>query len=182
MDIRYNNSVVSGQFLTPQETIDNPIVSLSGLDTNKEDCLIMYDPNGVAGNHIHWIVDYIPGNNFNEGIKVFEYKQPTPPKGSGIHNYVFSLYESSSNKQIYNMLNDNNRTIELDYLLVQLNITGEPIYTKKFISEYREGGSKTRIRTKTKRRKVTKRYKIKGRRTNKRHKVIKNHTNKYRKY
>lgn len=176
MDIRYNNSVVSEQFLTPQETIDKPFVSLSGLDTNKKYCLIMYDPNGVVGNHIHWIVDYIPRNNFNEGINVFEYKQPSPPKGSGIHNYVFSLYESSSNKDIDKTLNDNNRTIELNYLLVQLNITGEPIYTKKFISEYREGGSKAR------RRKITKRYKIKGRRTNKRHKVIKNRTNKYRKH
>ena len=136
MEIIYNNTNISGQFLTPQEAKQTPVVSLSGLDTNKKYCLIMYDPNGVAGNHIHWIVDDIHGNNFNKGITVFEYKQPTPPKSSGIHNYIFSLYESSSNKDIDKTLNDNNRTIELNYLLVQLNIKGDPIYTKKFISQY----------------------------------------------
>ncbi len=34
MDIRYNNILVSEQFLTPQETINKPLISLSGLDTN----------------------------------------------------------------------------------------------------------------------------------------------------
>ena len=122
---------------------------------------------------------YIPGNNFREGINFFEYKQPTPPKGSGIHNYIFSLYESSPNKQIDKTLNDNNRTIELEYLLVKLNITGEPIYTKKFISEYREGGTNRRkLRTK---RKIKTNTMLKRKRTNKRHKVIKK-TNKHRKH
>ena len=34
----------------------------------------------------------IPGDNFQAGSTVCPYIQPVPPKGTGFHRYVFSLY------------------------------------------------------------------------------------------
>lgn len=159
MDIKYNNTYISGQFLTPQETKNKPLVSLEGLDTNKYYTLIMYDPNAVGGNHIHWIVTNIFGNKFETGNEILEYYGPHPPEGSNIHNYIFSLYES--NKNVTNKMDPTKRQIELITILNMLNISGEPIYKKYFTSEYSGGKRKRRI---TKRRKNRKNKKTKRRR------------------
>lgn len=137
MEIIYNNKNIYGQFLTTEETKDAPFVSLKGL--NKRYTLIMYDPNAVRGNCIHWIVTDIYGNNFKSGRDLLLYKGPAPPKCSGIHNYIFALYET--NNIITIEFDDNNRTIELNELLNKLSIRSEPIYTKKFISENNEESS-----------------------------------------
>jgi len=149
MDIIYNNNThVSGQFLEIQLTQDKPFVSLSGLDSNKKYALIMSDPDAVGGNHIHWIVTNIKGNNFDEGNEILEYYGPHPPIGSGLHNYIFLLYESDYDKK--ERMDPTKRQIELEDILNKLNIKGEPIYKTKFISKNPNGGKKKR---KTKRRK-----------------------------
>lgn len=156
MDIIYNNKIyVSGQFLTPQETKNKPIVSLKGLDTNNKYILIMYDPNAIGGEFIHWIVTNIEGNNFNTGNEILEYYGPHPPEGTKIHNYIFSLY--LLNKEIPKEMITNDRQIELNTILNNFNVVFKPIYTKSFTSEYRGGLSKRKL---TKRR-ITKRRKNK---------------------
>lgn len=135
------NYIVSGQHLTPIQTSKEPVVSLNGLETNKMYTLIMYDPNSIFGNHIHWVVSDIKGNDFSSGKIIFPYGGPTPPKGSGIHNYTFSLYESDTPVIFVEKFDQNNRTIPLNKLLSDLNIKGNPVSTIKFTSQFIEGGN-----------------------------------------
>lgn len=157
MDIIYNNIHVYGQFLSTQLTQNKPFVSLSGLDSDKKYTLIMTDPNAVNGNHIHWIVTNIKGNNFNNGDEILVYYGPHPPQGSGLHNYIFLLYESNYDNN--EKMNPNERQIDLDTILNKLDITGEPIYTSKFTSKYQNGGKRKRKtkKGKNKKHKKTKR-------------------------
>jgi phosphatidylethanolamine-binding protein (PEBP) family uncharacterized protein len=155
MEIKYNNKIVTDDpkvnepiFLTTKETQIKPVISLKGLDDNKYYTLIMYDPNAVGGNYVHWIVINIKGNDFNTGNHFFEYYGPHPPKNSGKHNYIFSLYMSEKDIMKDLDLDPNKRQMELKYLLNKLNITGKPIYTKQFISEYQDGGKCKRKYTK----------------------------------
>jgi len=163
MDIIYNNNInVVGQFLKTEETQNKPIVILKGLDTNKNYALIMIDPDAVGGNHIHWLVTNIKGNIFETGDEILEYFGPHPPANSGIHNYIFLLYES--NYDMKDKMNSNNRQIELNDILNKLDVKGEPIYTTKFTSKHQNGGKhkrkrKTIKKTKNKKQKKTKRTK-----------------------
>lgn len=143
MEITYNDIPVSNQYLPPENTQIKPVVRLKGLDTNKLYTLIMYDPNAVKGNNIHWLVTDIHYKNIETGKVILEYYGPHPPPKSGEHNYIFSLYESSKKK---NNIILSERLIELNELLKKLDITGSPIYTKKFRS-YIKRGSKKRYKT-----------------------------------
>ena len=161
MEISYNNKNVEGNYLTPKETQIRPIVSLSGLDNDKSYDLIMYDPNAVGGNRIHWILRNIKGNNIQSGNDFFTYYGPHPPANSGIHNYIFSLYESGKSSS-YSTLDPNYRQIELEDVLRDLKITGEPLYTKQFISEYQDGCKRKRKYTKKRKSYKRKSYKRKS--------------------
>jgi phosphatidylethanolamine-binding protein (PEBP) family uncharacterized protein len=162
MNIIYDNMYVDGQFLTPQQTRFKPVISLKGLDTNKKYILIMYDPNAVNGNLIHWIVTNIYGNNFNAGKELLTYKGPSPPKGSNIHNYIFALYENNNMfTSLRGRINENNRTIELNDLLDMLFVKGNPIYEKRFKSEYIGGYKRKRRISKRRNNKIKKKTKRK---------------------
>ena len=91
MNVFYNNKeITNGELITPQKTQVKPtvdyIASPESLYT-----LILHDPDSVAGNRLHWVVINIPGNNINAGNALLEYAGPSPPKGSGVHRYIFLL-------------------------------------------------------------------------------------------
>lgn len=133
MEIIYNRKPISGHFLTTEETALVPVVSLKGLDSNKKYILIMNDPNAVGGNRIHWIVSDINGNYFSSGKNLLFYRGPAPPKNSGIHNYIFSLYEMTHD--VHLLFGETNRKINMDDLLAKFDIKDKPIYTNRFISQ-----------------------------------------------
>jgi large subunit ribosomal protein L35 len=160
MEIKYSNKIVLEPiFLTTAETQIKPVVSLKGLDDNKYYTLIMSDPDAVGGNRIHWIVTHIKGNHFNKGNHFFEYYGPHPPKNSGKHRYIFSLYESGKDNMKDVDLDPTERQIELEHVLQELNITGNPIYTTHFISENQDGGKRKRNYTKKRKNKRKRSYK-----------------------
>ena len=79
MEIKYNNKIVTDDpkvnepiFLTTKETQIKPVISLKGLDDNKYYTLIMYDPNAVGGNYVHWIVINIKGNDLTPVFKSYD--------------------------------------------------------------------------------------------------------------
>ncbi|PSN30334.1 OV-16 antigen [Blattella germanica] len=41
----------------------------------------------------HWLVGNIPGNKVSEGETLSEYVGSGPPKGTGLHRYVFLVYK-----------------------------------------------------------------------------------------
>ena len=133
MEIYYNRKRVEGQYLTTEETQNVPLVSLKGLDTNKKYILIMNDPDALGGNRIHWLVSNINGNHFNSGNHLLFYRGPAPPRNSGIHNYIFSLYEMTNDNHLF--FTEANRKITMTDLLAKLNVTGQPIYSTRFTSQ-----------------------------------------------
>ena len=144
MDIKYNNIFVDNNFFTPEQTQDIPFVSFKQLLTNKLYTLIMTDPNAVGGNHIHWLIVNI--SNTNNGTTLLQYKRPSPPEGSGMHNYIFLLYEQPETI-LLDKMTENERQIDLNNLLEKLGLNEvNPIYTVKFESynSIKKGGKSRR--------------------------------------
>lgn len=98
-------SVVGGQNISPGFSWSNPPIN------TKSFCLSIVDPHPVAKNWLHWLVINIPfqerkivegasrTNSLPQGAKEMMnsfnelgYGGPAPPKGSGKHPYVATLY------------------------------------------------------------------------------------------
>jgi hypothetical protein len=78
LNIYYNSVKVNGQSLTTEKTARPPTVKIPvGY------FLVMYDPDAVKPDWIHWIA--------TAEKDILEYQGPTPPPGTGIHRYKFVL-------------------------------------------------------------------------------------------
>lgn len=89
MEVFYNNKKINNDdFVKVSETQVEPRVKLN-VDISKTYLLIMYDPDAVVGNHIHWIIYNITNNNINTGSNMIPYKGPAPPPKTGKHRYIF---------------------------------------------------------------------------------------------
>lgn len=61
--------------------------------------LIMSDPdapsreNPTWGEWMHWLVGNIPGTDLASGKVLFGYMPPGPPKGTGPHRYILTVYK-----------------------------------------------------------------------------------------
>ncbi len=75
----------------------------------------MFDPDAVGGNKIHWLIVNITNNDISTGNTIVNYKGPNPPKGSGKHHYVYSLFRQHKLIDPRNVVLDS-RFIELDIL------------------------------------------------------------------
>lgn len=53
--------------------------------------MVMFDPDAVGGSKIHWLVLNI--GRVGDGTTVLSYVPPNPPRGSGLHRYVFWILE-----------------------------------------------------------------------------------------
>ena len=49
--------------------------------------------NPKAAEWQHWIAGNIPGNEMDLADILTTYEIPTPPKGTGLHRYVFLVYK-----------------------------------------------------------------------------------------
>ncbi len=86
-----------------EETSIQP--TLSGLSPEKCYTILMIDPDAGKqkpndprpGNsdkyYLHWLVVNISGGELSSGDITVPYKGPTPPPGTGKHEYIFQLYE-----------------------------------------------------------------------------------------
>jgi len=140
MEVFYNNKKINNDdFLKVSETQVEPRVKLN-VDISKTYLLIMYDPDAVVGNHVHWIIYNITNNNINTGNNMIPYKGPAPPPKTGKHRYIFELYQQISEPS---SLKGKERNISLSNLKNNLKIDN-PLYKIQFISENESGGKKTK--------------------------------------
>ncbi len=90
-----------GNELTPESVKDLPKFQWSGADPNAFYTLIMTDPDAPSRAEPkfrewhHLIIGNIPGNDFTGGEILTEFISSAPPKGSGLHRYVFLLYQQN---------------------------------------------------------------------------------------
>ncbi|KAG2383382.1 hypothetical protein C9374_004719 [Naegleria lovaniensis] len=109
MEILYNNEKVSyGSKMTPSQVKHEPTVHITVKDLNKYQpghffTLIMSDPDAPSRRDpkcrewLHWIKANMKINNdgsvsMKEVSNVADYMGSAPPKGTGYHRYVFSLF------------------------------------------------------------------------------------------
>ena len=150
MEVYYNNKLVNNnESLKPSETQVQPQIKYP-FENNKLYTLLMHDPDSIHGNRFHWIVINIV-NDIKNGDDLLSYTGPSPPPKTGMHHYIFELYEQDGSID----MKLEERNIPMDVIKKKLNI-GEPISVIHFISKNQSGG---------KRKKRTKRKKTKGKRT-----------------
>lgn len=174
MEISYNNLIISKEtvpFIPVIQTKTQPKVVITQ-HQNQYSSLFMYDPNAVVGIMVHWLILNIPMNNpITEGETKKEYHPPSPPKGSGKHNYMFKLY---THDQRLNITSDSVNNYQKVLKVLTSNGVSE-VKTLSFISENANeksalglgGGKKNRKQKKTIK-KRTKLRRTKPRRTKQR--------------
>ena len=154
MEVYYNNKLVNNnESLKPSETQVQPQIKYP-FENNKLYTLLMHDPDSIHGNRFHWIAINIV-NDIKNADDLLSYTGPAPPPKTGMHHYIFELYEQERNID----MKLEERNIPMDFVKKMLNI-GEPVSVVQFISKNQSGG-KRKKRTKRKRtnKKKTKRYK-----------------------
>ena len=95
MNIHYGNQPVNNQTLTKLQTQTEPTLTIKAYP-GKLLTFLMSDPDAPARAWLHWLVVNIPGDSpsLEEGDSIMTYAPPSPP--SGIHRYIFTLYEQPS--------------------------------------------------------------------------------------
>lgn len=87
-----------GNELTPTQVKDLPTVSFAA-DPEKYYTLVMTDPDAPSRieptyrEFKHWVVVNIPGNDVASGENLAEFVGSGPPLSTGLHRYVFLVYE-----------------------------------------------------------------------------------------
>ena len=138
MDINYQNNKLykNNLFITLEEAHIKPKIILRK-NKKKIYTLLMFDPDAIGGNKIHWLIVNIINDDISSGNTLIEYKGPTPPKGSGIHHYTFVLAEQIDFIKIDNIKFET-RFIELKELFKKLGVNKKkfiPKVIKYFVSE-----------------------------------------------
>jgi phosphatidylethanolamine-binding protein len=90
--VQYGQANANGKTLSRRNTASQPDVTFTG-EEGKSYTLLMSDPDAPAKSWLHWLITNIPGEavNVEEGQVLVKYSGPSPP--SGIHRYMFTLYE-----------------------------------------------------------------------------------------
>ncbi|XP_073415708.1 phosphatidylethanolamine-binding protein 1-like [Dendrobates tinctorius] len=89
-----------GQVLTPTQVQNRPTsISWEGMDSTKLYTLVLTDPDAPSRKtpkfrewH-HFLLINMKGNDINSGCVLSDYIGAGPPKGTGLHRYVWLVYE-----------------------------------------------------------------------------------------
>lgn len=93
-------TVTPGVVLTPTQVKDQPTITWTA-DAHDYYTLVMNDPDAPSRAEPrfrewhHWCVVNIPGSDVSKGQVLSEYVGSGPPKGTGLHRYVFLLFKQS---------------------------------------------------------------------------------------
>jgi phosphatidylethanolamine-binding protein (PEBP) family uncharacterized protein len=55
--------------------------------------VICWDPDAKEKSWLHWLYVNCKNGSLEHGIEVVDWSPPTPPKGSGLHRYIFGLFQ-----------------------------------------------------------------------------------------
>ncbi len=88
-----------------------PSISFNGLEQGKSYLLTMTDPDALGKTWTHWVAIINRDKNGNGNIskpELASYAPPSPPDKSGIHHYIFRLYDISNVSNVSNASNVSN--------------------------------------------------------------------------
>lgn len=99
VEIAYGKEKVAvGNFLEPVQVKDIPVVEWK-TEPDTLYTLLMIDIDAptksdpVDADYVHWLTGNIPANDMTKATVIVEYLGAFPGNGTGIHNYMFMLYE-----------------------------------------------------------------------------------------
>jgi phosphatidylethanolamine-binding protein len=101
--VKYPDGEVDGHVFTPTQVKDVPEVTWDA-ESDAFYTVIMTDPDAPTRSDPkyrefrHWTVINIPGCDVSAGAHVAEYVGSGPPKGTGLHRYIFLLYKQQEGK------------------------------------------------------------------------------------
>lgn len=103
-----------GNELTPTQVKDKPRVSWPA-EKGAYYTLLFVDPDAPSRRQPtyrearHWIVMNIPECSIEKGDEVIEFIGSGPPKGTGLHRYIFLVYKQLNGKIEHNEPRSSNR-------------------------------------------------------------------------
>ncbi|CAO2606992.1 Phosphatidylethanolamine-binding protein 1 [Lemmus lemmus] len=94
-----------GQVLTPTQVKNRPSsISWDGLDPAKLYTIVLTDPDAPSRKDPkyrewhHFLVVNMKGNDISSGKVLSDYVGSGPPSGTGLHRYVWLVYEQDNNR------------------------------------------------------------------------------------
>lgn len=96
-----------GNELTPTQVKDVPTLTWDA-DNNAYYTVLMVDPDAPSRmkpeqrEFRHWLVMNVPGCSVAQGDEVIGYLGSGPPKGTGLHRYIFLVYKQPDGKIHHN--------------------------------------------------------------------------------
>ncbi|XP_058797813.1 protein D1-like [Phymastichus coffea] len=146
LPVEYNGIQIEfGQELTPTLVKDIPKVTWNVGDSEYY-TLCMADPDARLSLDVppfqvlHWLVTNIPGNDIDKGDILAEYRGSGPPKGTGLHRYVFLLFKQPEKLQFdEKFISKTTRTGRVNYSVqnfVDKYKLGIPVAGNMYRAEY----------------------------------------------
>nr|CAI5870264.1 unnamed protein product [Callosobruchus analis] len=137
--------VEMGNVLTPTQVKDIPKVTWDA-DSRKHYTVCMTDPDAPSRKEPkfrewhHWLVGNVPGCDITKGETLSAYVGSGPPKGTGLHRYVFLIYEQPDKlkfdeKRLPNTSGDNRGNFSIRKFAQKYKL-GEPIAGNFYQAEW----------------------------------------------
>ncbi|XP_062121168.1 protein D3 [Drosophila sulfurigaster albostrigata] len=137
--------VEPGMVLTPTQVKSQPCVTWKA-DSSKLYTLCMTDPDAPSRKDPqfrewhHWLVGNIPGNDISNGEVLSAYVGSGPPPETGLHRYVFLVYEQKcklqfDEKRLPNNSGDGRGGFKIAKFAEKYNL-GDPIAGNFYQAEY----------------------------------------------
>lgn len=135
-----------GKELTPTQVKDRPTVKWASKDTEYY-TLAMVDPDAPSRENPkfrewhHWLIGNIYGGDINKGEVLSDYIGSGPPKGTGLHRYVFLVYKQqekcnfSNIPKLPNNSGDKRGKFSIGKFAQQFKL-GPPIAGNFFVAKY----------------------------------------------
>jgi len=84
-----------GNTITTEQAQPEPHVFWKVISPDTLYTLICWDPDAQAKSWLHWLIVNCSSGSLKNGVHVMNWSPPTPPKGSGLHRYIFGLFQQS---------------------------------------------------------------------------------------
>ena len=93
LTVQFGNKIITGGFIQKSATQIQPTVVWAAPPKDSYYTLLCFDPNATTKpSWLHWMVVNCVGTGPMSGEARSEWTPPAPPRGTGVHLYIFTLF------------------------------------------------------------------------------------------